>query len=83
MVPQYQVPKGACILELIRRAIVGHPRWQEGHYSRFNYAMRELMLWRVHPRTVNPIPLGKHCRFDSYFTHQTMDRLGIGEPKWL
>ena len=28
------------------------------------------MLWRVHHRTVNPIPLGKHSWFDSKLLHQ-------------
>lgn len=28
------------------------------------------MLRRVHRGTVNPSPLGKHCRFDSYLVHQ-------------
>ena len=27
------------------------------------------MLWRVHPRTVNPVPSGKHSRFDSVDLH--------------
>lgn len=28
------------------------------------------MLWRVHHRTVNPAPLGKHYWFDSNLIHQ-------------
>ena len=28
------------------------------------------MLWRVHPQTVNLIPLGKHSWFDSKLLHQ-------------
>ena len=32
--------------------------------------MEVLMLWRVHPRTVNPIPQGKHYWFDSSYFHQ-------------
>lgn len=28
------------------------------------------MLWRVHHRTVNPVPRGKHSRFESVVTHQ-------------
>jgi len=31
------------------------------------------MLWRVHPRTVNPIPLGKQSWFDSKLLHQVDD----------
>ena len=27
------------------------------------------MLWRVHRRTVNPSPLGKHCWFESNLIH--------------
>ena len=27
------------------------------------------MLWRVHPGTVNPVPRGKHSRFDSVDLH--------------
>ena len=38
-----------------------HPRFQ---------ISEQLMLWRVHPRTVNPIPLGKHSWFDSKLLHQ-------------
>ena len=34
------------------------------------------MLWRVHPRTVNPVPRGKHSRFDSVDLHQNPDFLG-------
>ena len=29
----------------------------------------ELMLWCVHLQTVNLVPLGKHCQFDSDLTH--------------
>ena len=28
------------------------------------------MLWCVHPKTVNLVPLGKQCWFDSNHTHQ-------------
>ena len=31
--------------------------------------MGELMLRRVHPRTVNPVLIGKHCWFESNLTH--------------
>ena len=31
--------------------------------------MGVLMLWRVHPQTVNLVPRGKHSRFDSVDTH--------------
>ena len=30
------------------------------------------MLWRVHPGTVNPVPRGKHSRFDSVDLHHVM-----------
>jgi len=30
------------------------------------------MLWRVHPQTVNLIPLGKHSWFDSKLLHQVL-----------
>ena len=29
-----------------------------------------LQLWRVLPGTVNPVPLGKHSRFESVDLHQ-------------
>ena len=32
--------------------------------------MEQLMLWRVHPQTVNLIPLGKQSWFDSKLLHQ-------------
>ena len=32
--------------------------------------MEQLMLWRVHRRTVNPSPCGKHSWFDSKLLHQ-------------
>ncbi len=35
--------------------------------------MEVLMLRRVHPRTVNPIPLGKQSWFDSKLLHQVDD----------
>ncbi len=31
------------------------------------------MLWRVHPQTVNLIPLGKQSWFDSKLLHQVDD----------
>ena len=32
------------------------------------------MLRRVHPGTVNPVPRGKHSRFDSVDLHQNLPR---------
>ena len=32
--------------------------------------MEVLMLWRVHPETVNLVPQGKHYWFDSSYFHQ-------------
>ena len=32
-------------------------------------SLEQLMLWRVHRRTVNPSPRGKHSWFDSKLLH--------------
>lgn len=34
------------------------------------------MLWRVHRRTVNPSPLGKHYWFESNLIHQNLCESG-------
>ena len=34
------------------------------------------MLWRVHPETVNLVPLGKQCWFDSNLVHQNICESG-------
>ena len=37
-------------------------------------SLEQLMLWRVHPQTVNLIPLGKQSWFDSKLLHQFLAR---------
>ena len=38
-------------------------------------SLEQLMLWRVHPQTVNLIPLGKQSWFDSKLLHQFLGSL--------
>lgn len=50
--------------------------WIEGFdpLTRSQIKMGALQIWRVLQGTVNPLPPGKQCRFDSYRTHQLMSK---------
>ena len=43
-------------------------------YTGYKFNMEQLMLWRVHPETVNLVPLGKQSWFDSKLLHQFLAR---------